>query len=244
MNSKTQDKNHNGLFCLSDYGAYIAPGEVKELIKALTLFTKKSCNVATEPTPLVRSLFESINDPNVLTIYVRTDQEYHDISVALKPRREGNTALIGAIIYYYKERESLNIILSHQVMDNQGDTFYRSTAQYAQQLSSTYNSEFPKIKALYDTQRKELGIFCRKVELDMSLTFLGQMTNQLKKVKQLIISYDQMPDTYVTYPSMLHHKVKSKLENPEIKMIKLKKGLRFIIPEKSKIVVDGTLDSV
>lgn len=248
MKDKTQDNNNtlavakDGLIYLLDFNIPITLEDAKELSKNLQRAIKESCNVATatvQPPQLVRSLFESIDDPKVLTIFVRTDQEYHDISMALKPRKDTNTALIVAIMEYYKDRDSLNIILSHDVMRERGETFFRYTAQFAQQLMAQSGAIFIKIKALYDPQRKELGIFCRQTELDMSLTFLGRLIDQLKANKQVIVSYNDMPGTYVTWPSMLHHKVKTKLGNPDVKMIKLKQGIRFIIPESTKIVVDA-----
>lgn len=213
----------------------LTPDEAREHIKLVSKLLK-DCDVATlESPPLVRSLFESINDPDILTIFVRNDQEYHDMRTVLKCK-DTIIAFIAATMEYYKEKESLNIILSREVMRNRGDTYHRYTAQFAQQIA-TYTQEFLKIKAIYSAERGELGIFCRKSEFDISVTFFGQLVGKLRETGQVTVNFDEMPDTYVAYPSMLHYKIKAKMKDPKVKMVKLAHSLKFSC-EKSKKVLD------
>lgn len=196
----------------------------------------KDCDVATiESPPMVRSLFESVDNPEVQTIYIRTDQDYHDSRQALKVPKDTIISLLETIMNYYKEHESLNIIISREVMRNRGETYHRYTAQFAQQVAAR-TQDFLKVKAIYSAERGELGIFCRKSEFDISMTFFGQLIAALKQHGTVTTDFNDMPDTYVAYPSMLHHKIKSKLSDPKVKMVKLVRGLKFSCEKQEKVV--------
>jgi len=225
----------DGIIMLKAVG--LTQEQAKQHVKLVSKLIK-DCNVATlESPPLVRSLFASCDDPKVFTLYIRTDQEFHDIRSALKPQKDTIISLLARIMEYYSEKESINIILSREVMRNRGDTYHRYTAQFAQQVAS-HTQEFLKIKAIYSAERGELGIFCRKSEFDISTTFFGQLLNQLRSKGHVYVDFNDMPDTYVAYPSMLHFKLKQKLRNPKIKMTKLAKGLKFS-GENTELVVDA-----
>lgn len=208
--------------------------ETKSLIKSLQTLIKRNCNVATVSAPMVRSLFESVDNPEVLTIYINTDEDFMDIRGALKIEKDSLLSLLDGMMEYYKDRESLNIIIKRHVLRNHGDTFYRFSASFAQQVAAK-TQEFLKVKVIYDSEKELLGVFCRKNEFDISLTFFGQLIDTFKSKQEAYVLYTDMPDTYVTYPSMLHYKLKKELNlNSNINMQKMKNGLRFYFKKPRK----------
>lgn len=204
--------------------------EAKILVKNLQSVIKKNCNVATVSAPMVRSLFESVNNPDTLTIFIDSDEEYASIRAALKIEKDSLIAVLSALMEYYKEKEALNIIIKSYVLRNHGDVYRRYTAQFTQQVASK-TQEFLKVKAVYDEREERLGIFCRKSEFDISVTFFGQLVDSMQKDREAFVLYSDLPDTYADYPSMLHFKLKKKLDNPDIRMHKLATGLRFYFPK-------------
>lgn len=207
---------------------YYTRDETKALIKKLQTLIK-SCNVATTPAPIVESLFDSVNDPNTLTIYVNTDEEFLDARAALKVEKDSLMALIDAMVDYYSERESLNIIFAKHTLRNHGDSYFRFTAQFAQQIAAK-TQEFLKVKVIYDSNKELLGVFCRKSDFEISVTFFGNLLYNLERLGEVFAPYSIMPDTYVDFPSMLHFKIRKKVsEGMEVKMQKKPNGLKFIL---------------
>lgn len=238
MKTKDQEKFQEPSF---KDGVFVIPAtslsyeEIKPYIKSLQALAKHNCNVATVSPVMVQSLFDSVNNPDVLTIYINEDSDYRDIRAALKVEKDTFISLLEALMEYYNDRESLNIIIKKKVLRNHGDMFIRFTAQFAQQVAAR-TQEFLKVKVIYDSEKFLLGIFCRKSEFDVSVTFFGQLVYMLEEKGEAFSPYMDMPDTYQAYPSMLHFKLKKKLTNLDIKMQKLKTGLRFYFKKEQKDV--------
>lgn len=235
---KTQVKDQelrldDGLILLQGMSYTIA--EAKQLVKQLQTLIKQNCNVAITPQPMARSLFESVDNPEVLNIYIDTDQDFLDIRTALKVEKDSLVRVLDALMEYYKEREALNIIIKGEVLRNHGDSYLRHTAQFGQQISNC-TQEFLKVKAIYDRPKGLLGIFCRKSDFDLQVTFFGQLVETMLQKNEAFVTHSDLPETYRDFPSMLHFKLKKKLDNQSVKMQKLKSGLRFYLPKVQKSI--------
>lgn len=205
----------------------ITPKEAKALVIRIRALLKNISGTSHAPLArinLSKAMFDSAEDDSVFTVRINTEQELFEINQGLQVKSRSIAATIGALMEFHKHNESLNIILGDEVIRDFAYTRY--TGQFAQQIAHL-TQEFLKIRCIYDIEKKVMGIFCRKSEADLSVTFKGQLCNSLITKGEVTFDKVDVPDTYLQYPSMLLYTVRKKLPDYKINLRKTKNTFKF-----------------
>lgn len=182
---------------------------------------------------VAKQMFDSANDGSVFTVHITDENELFEIKRALSVDSRSIVPVIGALMEFHKDNESLNILISDAVM---GDSAYkRYTGQFAQQVAKT-TQEFLKVRCIYDTFLATMGIFCRKTEFDISVTFKGQLVATLQSKGEATFNRIDIPETYLDYPSMLLYSIRKKLPGYSITLKKTKTSYKFSAEKMQKTI--------
>lgn len=176
----------------------------------------KNCNGAIPKFENESSLFASADDGSVFTAYLNDEEEFNAARAAFNIERAGSILpVIGAIMHFHADQESLNIIVADSVMEAHAKSYLTFTGQFATLLSKV-SEEFLRVRVLYDKERKQCGIFCRKSDFDLSVTFRGQLIAALKREGRVSVKLENVPETYILYPSTLIHFLRKRLPDCEV----------------------------
>lgn len=209
-------------------GIVITPIEARRLILEIRTALKEGLKskgfASIAHTNVSKQMFDSADDGSVFTVRIMDESSLMEIKQALGVETHGIVPVIAALMEFHKQNESLNIMIGESAM---GDTKYHHyTGQFAHQLAQ-YTQEFLKIRAIYDTGTKVMGVFCRKTEFDISTTFKGQLVAGLRKNGEISFDKKDIPDTYLDYPSMLLYTIRKKLPEYAVQLTKQKKRFKF-----------------
>lgn len=195
----------------------------------------KSCNVANRPTLFDNqaNLFASSDDGSVFTSTINDEEEYNAARAAFSLDSGSMLSVIGAVMNYHADQESLNILVHEDVMRKHAKSYLTFTGQFAS-LIAKQTHDFLKIRVVYSRERKQCGIFCRKSDFDLSVTFRGQLMSLLTKsgASEIRIPKEQIPETYRLYPSTLTAFVRKRMPDHEVNLEKTK--TEFVITIKNK----------
>jgi hypothetical protein len=184
--------------------------DAKELHKQLGEAIE-SCNVATLKQISPKSaLFDSCSDPNVYTLEVN-EQLLQDFQKMRKSPGEDTRKTIAALMDFYSDHESLNIILMGDVLEKR-QSYVRFTAQLANFLTHG-QTNFTQCKVQFDHLTSRLGIFCRKGTEKSSLnsTFLGSVTAALRAYGSAQVDMADIPMSYVGNRAALKHQLTKRI---------------------------------
>lgn len=185
------------------------PTEAQAMAKYLNEWAE-SCNVATAvPVVPKTALFDSSNDPTVYTLEV--DNKILTDFQTLRGGKEDLRKTIIALMDYYSNQDSLNIILTSDALEKR-QSYIKFTAQLANYL--THNQEnYTQCKVQFDSLTTRLGIFCRKGTEKSSLNsnFLGSVTAALKAYGSAQVDTADIPLSYLGNRASLKHLLTKRL---------------------------------
>lgn len=192
-----------------------------------------NCNVATPKTEakLVSpktNLFDSINQPNVYTVEL-DNKTLNDFQKLRKAEGEDIRKTIVALMMYYENYDSLNIILLSDVLEKR-QSYIKFTAQLANYLVHA-QKKFPQVKVQFDTTTSHLGIFCRIGSNDSTLnsSFLGAIIASLIMYKSAEVLTGEIPMSYLGNRAALKHLLKQKLETKNIQIHWTKESVKIFV---------------
>lgn len=221
-------KNCNGAIEVIE-GINVSPDEARAIIfrmKAqLKNATWKSTPASMAHVNVAKQMFASAEDGSVFTVRIEDENGLQEIKDALNVQSRSIVPVIGALMEFHRNNESLNIIISDTVMGH--SAYARYTNQFAQQVSKT-TQEFLKVRCFHDPKDKVMGVFCRKTETDISVTFKGQLVAALQSTGEATFKITDIPGTYVDYPSMLLYTIRKKFPENEITLKKMKNSFKFV----------------
>lgn len=169
------------------------------------------CNVATvksvEPS---RALFNTCTDPNVYVLEIN-EQILTDFQKLRKAKREDMRQTILALMEFYSNEESLNIILMDDVLVKR-QSYVRFTAQLANYLVHN-QPNYTQCKVQFDHLTTRLGIFCRKGtdKSSLSSTFLGSIVASVRAYGSAEVSIADTPISYLGNKAALKHQLTKRL---------------------------------
>jgi hypothetical protein len=228
-NSKIATLQQDGNIALLGGGVVVTPGEARRLIielrDALKESTKSKGFATVAHTNIAKQMFASADDGSVLTVRIPDESALAEIKKALQVESHGLVPVLAALMEFHKANESLNILIGSLAMN--GTKYHNYTGQFAQQLAQ-HTQEFLKIRCIYDTVQKIMGVFCRKTDFDVSTTFKGQLVAGLRKNGEMSFQKDDVPSTYLDYPSMILYTVRKALPEYEVKLLQQKTRFKFV----------------
>lgn len=197
-------------------------GDLKaELAKLNPHHPMLDCNVATPETKAKlispkMNLFDSINQPNIYTVEL-DNKTLTDFQKLRKVEGEDIRKSITALMKYYEEHDSLNIILLSDVLKER-QSYIKFTAQLANYLVHA-QKKFPQVKVQFDASTTRLGIFCRIGSAGSTLnsSFLGAIIASLHVYKSAEILTGEIPMSYLGNRAALKHILKQRMgKTPQI----------------------------
>jgi hypothetical protein len=228
QNNHNHNNNCNVAIRVID-GVTVTPAEARALIFRLKAQLKEAAwKTASMPSVaqvnVAKQMFDSAENGSVFTVHIMDENDLYEIKTALKVESRSIVPVIGALMDFHKSNESLNILISDRVM---GDSAYmRYTNQFAQQVSKT-TQEFLKVRCIHNSERGIMGVFCRKTEFDVSVTFKGQLIAALRANGEATFNCVDIPGTYLDYPSMLLYTLRKKMPDHEIALKRTKQSFKF-----------------
>ena len=209
-------------------GINVTPDEARAIIFRMKQQLKnsdwKSTPVPRSHVNIAKQMFDSAENESVYTVRIEDEHSLQEIKEALNVESRSIVPVIGALMEFHKNNESLNIIISDTVMDH--SAYARYTNQFAQQIAKT-TQEFLKVRCFHDPKGEVMGVFCRKTETDISVTFKGQLVAALQSTGEATFKITDIPGTYVDYPSMLLYTIRKKFPDNEIILKKMKNSFKF-----------------
>jgi hypothetical protein len=195
--------------CIHASNCRLTPDQVRELAKYLNEWID-NCNVAIKQIVPKSALFDSCSDPNVYTLEVN-EQLLQDFQKMRKSPGEDMRKTIIALMDFYSDHESLNIILMGDVLEKR-QSYVRFTAQLANFLTHG-QTNFTQCKVQFDNLTSRLGIFCRKGTEKSSLnsTFLGSVTAALRAYGSAQVDMADIPMSYVGNRAALKHQLTKRI---------------------------------
>jgi len=181
------------------------------------------CNVATTEAKLISpktNLFESINQPDVYTVEL-DNKTLTDFQKLRQAEGEDIRKSLTALMMYYEEHDSLNIILTSDVLEKR-QSYIKFTAQLANYLVHA-QKKFPQVKVQFDSTTSRLGIFCRIGSANSTLnsSFLGSIIASLIMYKSAEVLTGEIPMSYLGNRAALKHILKQRLnKTPQIEWTK------------------------
>ena len=205
-------------------GIIMTPADARSLIIRLRAVLK-SAGKTTPRINIAKTLFDSIDDG--YTVFINTPQNLFEIKLAFGVESESVVPIVEALMEFHKSNESLNILIHESVMLESGaGSYLRYTSQFAQHISKL-TQEFLKVRCIFNSETRMLGIFCRKSEMDLSMTFKGQLYNTLIAQGKAAFKREDIPDTYLAYPSMLLYTIRKKLPDYQVSLRQTKNTFQF-----------------
>lgn len=173
-----------------------------------------TCNVANgkaEPR-LVHpssSLFETCGEEGVYTAVIG-NSTLEDFQKLRKAIGEDIRKTLTALIEYYSNNDSLNIILSADVLETR-QSYAKYTAQLAHYLSQN-QPHYTQIKVQFDSTTSRLGIFCRKGSADSTLNkgFIGSIVASLHVYDSAKVLIKNVPLSYLSNRAALKYIIAQK----------------------------------
>ena len=207
------------------HGHTLTRAEARELSIRLNALLKESDvtdyrRARFVPINIAKDLFDSVDDGTAFTVHIEDEKYLDDIRAAFNV--EEILDCVDALMKQHGNNDSLNIMFENST----GDDYANSTMSFAQSVAGR-TQEFLKIRCLYDQKTRTLGVFCRKNEADISLTFRGHLCNELITKGHCEFDHINIPDTYLQYPSMLLYNIRKKLPELKIELKKKKNSFRF-----------------
>lgn len=197
-------RNTDGSIVVTTLGRGVNPTEALALATELTTWAE-SCNVATTKQVVPKSaLWDTCADSNVYVLEVN-EQLMQDFQKMRKSPGEDIRKTVLALMDFYSDQESLNIILMGDVLEKR-QSYVRFTAQLANFL--THNQQnYTQCKVQFDNLTSRLGIFCRKgtEKSTLNSTFLGSVTAALRVYGSAQVDMGDIPLSYVGNRASLKH---------------------------------------
>lgn len=193
----------------------------------------KSCNVANKNRvqSVEDSLFGSADSGGVFTVYINDDNDFETMRAAFKTTH-AIVSVIDALMQFHSDQEALNIIIAKQVMEGRAKSYMFYPDQFAQQIAKR-TMEYLKIKCIYHQTREIMGVFCRKSDLEISVTFRGQLLNELQQHGKANVDTKDIPESYLAYPATLVAFLRKRFPDQEVDLQKSSKIFKFSIKKTS-----------
>lgn len=184
-----------------------------------------NCNVATPtPTPKLITpkshLFDSINEEGVFTVAI-SNQIFTDFQKLRNATGEDIRKSVIALMEYYSNYDSLNLILLHDVLAKR-QSYTKFTAQLTNYLVNS-QEHYKQVKVQFDSLTTRLGIFCRRGSPESSLnsTFFGAIIAMLTVHKSVEVLTDDVPISYLGNRAALKFQITKRLKcSPKIEWTK------------------------
>lgn len=175
----------------------------------------QGCNVAMIVYPN-NNIFDSVNEPNSFTVEIN-DKLMWDFQKMRGSPHEDSRKTLAALIQYYSNHESLNLILLDDVLADR-QSYIKFTPQLASFLRKQQD-EYSQIKVAFDPTTTRLGIFCRRGQnAKLSSTFLGSIVASLHMHDSAEVLKADIPLSYLSNRAMLKHLLAQRVPNKRIKI--------------------------